>query len=88
VYKYRAIDQFGQVIDVLVAEKRDLLGFPGCLRDLLSLLGAWRGRFSPQCHLTQTSKRLHGDCAKSQLRAVAGGSKLRAQSVWVPDIVV
>jgi transposase-like protein len=24
VYLYRAIDQFGQVIDVLVAEKRDL----------------------------------------------------------------
>jgi transposase, IS6 family len=25
VYLYRAIDQFGQVIDVLVAEKRDLV---------------------------------------------------------------
>jgi DDE domain len=27
VYLYRAIDQFGQVIDVLVTEKRDLTGF-------------------------------------------------------------
>jgi hypothetical protein len=26
VYLYRAIDQFGQVIDVLVSEKRDLAG--------------------------------------------------------------
>ncbi len=34
VYLYRAIDQFGQVIDVLVSQKRDLAGttgsLPGC----------------------------------------------------------
>lgn len=27
-----------------------LWGFPGCLRGLLPLLGAWRGHSSPQCN--------------------------------------
>ena len=32
VYLYRAIDQFGQVIDVLVSQKRDLTATPPLLR--------------------------------------------------------
>jgi transposase-like protein len=35
VYLYRAIDQYGQVIDVLVSEKRDLAATRRFLRGLL-----------------------------------------------------
>jgi transposase-like protein len=83
VYPHRAIDQFGQVIDILVAEKRDLAGvstdrapaYPRVLDELLP----------SSCHVTEqyANNAVEADHGrlKARLRPMRGLTQLRSARV-------
>jgi hypothetical protein len=93
VYLYRTIDQYGQVIDVLISPKRDL---PATCRFFLRARPAEvtidRAPAYPRvieelipaaCHITEqyANNRIEADCLKARLRPMRGLKRLRSARV-------